>query len=73
MIWSSYPQSICLARTGVLSYGKTEPFRRGNEVLNEDRSGSPTQEDPKAEKHTGVGYLVRQDQRRAGTRLQAPR
>lgn len=57
----------------MLSYGKTEPFRRRNEVLNEDRSGYPTQEDPRAEKHTGVGYLASQDQRRAGTRLQAPR
>ena len=43
-------------------------------VLNEDRSGSSTQGDPQAGKHTGVCYLASQGQQRDGnTGCWAPR
>lgn len=34
---------ICLARTGVLSYGKRQTIQKGNEVLRRRQNRSPTQ------------------------------
>lgn len=46
--------------------GRLNHLEEKTEALSEDRSGSPIQKDPKARKHTGVGYLANREWKRGG-------
>lgn len=68
-IWPAGPQGTYQARPGspCSFMDRMSRLEEDTEALSDDKSGSSTQEDPKARKCTGVGDLASQEPKKDGS------